>query len=451
MAAPAAYNDQVDVFRDIEYPMMTGKTYLDHGGTTIYAKSLIEDFSAKMIANLYGNPHSASTPAALSGHMVDTIRLQALAFFKADPEHFDLIFTQNATASIKLVGEAFRDLGDGSSPGTFWYGYHKDAHTSIVGIRELTKGTSHCFLNDDDVEKWLNDPRAVGDVTNAGALPCLFAYPGQSNMTGRRLPLNWSKKLRHSTAPLHQNSYTLLDAAALATTAQIDLSDPESAPDFTALSFYKIFGFPDLGGLIIRKNSGHILSWRKYFGGGTVNGLTVIGKPTRQKKHDSLHDNLEDGTLPFHNILALGCAIDVHNRLYGSMKKVSQHTSYLAFRLYHGMTSLTHYNGQPLCVIYNDVPERSIYGNPETQGGTIAFNLVRSDGNYLGHSFVEGQANTHGIYLRSGGLCNSGGISSYLKIEPWQFMRAWSQGHRCGEPGLDNINGKPTGVVRVSL
>jgi molybdenum cofactor sulfurtransferase len=44
--------------------------------------------------------------------------------------------------------------------------------------------------------------------------------------------------------------------------------DPEHAPDFTCLSMYKIFGFPDLGALVVRKDSGHILTLRKYFGGG---------------------------------------------------------------------------------------------------------------------------------------------------------------------------------------
>jgi selenocysteine lyase/cysteine desulfurase len=34
------------------------------------------------------------------------------------------------------------------------------------------------------------------------------------------------------------STYTLLDAAALATTAPLDLSDPATAPDFTAVSFY---------------------------------------------------------------------------------------------------------------------------------------------------------------------------------------------------------------------
>ncbi len=167
-------------------------------------------------------------------------------------------------------------------------------------MRELTQGTCHCFTNDEEVEDWLNgyhspDPDSHDDV----GLPGLFAYPGQSNMTGRRLPLHWPGQLRKSSILSHQNTYSLLDAAALATTTSLDFSDPDAAPDFTAVSFYKIFGFPDLGGLIVRKASGHILQWRKYFGGGTVNSLTVLHEETVQRKDSSIHDNLEDGTLPF--------------------------------------------------------------------------------------------------------------------------------------------------------
>ena len=77
----------------------------------------------------------------------------------------------------------------------------------------------------------------------------LFAYPAQSNMNGHRTPLSWSSRIREST---NEKIYILLDAAAYAMTAQLDLGDEETAPDFVALSFYKIFGFPDLGALIVR-------------------------------------------------------------------------------------------------------------------------------------------------------------------------------------------------------
>ena len=223
-----------------------------------------------MISNLYGNPHSSSDPAKLSGHVVDHVREKALRFFGADPAHFDLIFTANATAAIKIVAEGFRDLAIGdlavasSTSRSFWYGYHIDSHTSLVGVREYTSGNFHCFSSDEEVETWLDGSPASASLLNGGDLPGLFAYPGQSNMTGKRQALSWTGQLRSSSNSCHQNIYSLLDAAALATTSPLDFvfTDPQSAPDFTALSFYKIFGFPDLGALIVRKNSGHMLSSR---------------------------------------------------------------------------------------------------------------------------------------------------------------------------------------------
>jgi molybdenum cofactor sulfurtransferase len=70
--------------------------------------------------------------------------------------------------------------------------------------------------------------------------------------------------------------YSFLDAAALATTCPIDLSNEATSPDFTAVSFYKIFGFPNIGALIVRKRAGHMLQQRKYFGGGeTISSLNT--------------------------------------------------------------------------------------------------------------------------------------------------------------------------------
>jgi molybdenum cofactor sulfurtransferase len=280
-----------------------------------------------MIGNLWGNPHSENLPAKLSGDMVDSIRAKTLEFFGADPEHFDLVFVANATAGIKLVADAFRDLGENTPTKSFWYGYHKEAHTSIIGIRALTSGDNHCFEDDEGVEDWISRPFAChtrrGKPTSLG----LFAYPGQSNLSGRRLPKSWPGRIRKS--PHLRNTYTLFDAAALAMTGSLSslFEDPSDAPDFTCLSLYKIFGFPDLGALVVRRSSGHILSLRRYFGGGTITQLSplqdrVMKKvpgPGDQYMSWKLHEGLEDGTLPFHSILALGIAIDIHLRLYGSM------------------------------------------------------------------------------------------------------------------------------------
>jgi molybdenum cofactor sulfurtransferase len=253
--------------------------------------------------------------------------------------------------------------------------------------------------------------------------------------------------------------YSLLDAAALATSYPLNkvFSDPESAPDFTALSFYKIFGYPDLGGLIVRKASGRILQWgRKYFGGGTVEAVTVVGrKPWFKMRDGALHESLEDGTLPFHNIIALSAAIDTHKRLYGPdpMTTISRHTTFLGKMAYDRMSALVHPNGVPVCQIYKG-PE-STYGDSSTQGATIAFNVVQADGSFVPYtSVVDALANDRKIYVRSGQHCNPGGVASNLNMDSWHAKRLISDGHRCGlahETGTEVVNGKPTGVVRVSL
>ncbi|KAK1823879.1 hypothetical protein LTR12_001621 [Friedmanniomyces endolithicus] len=435
--------DDVEEFRDREYPQLKGKTYLDHGGTTLYAKSLVEEFSADLISNLYGNPHSASTPSALAGHRVDTIRDRALRFFNADPEHFDLVFVANATAAIKLVIDCFKDHAAASNT-PVWYGYHKDAHTSVVGVRESTK-LHRCFATDEEVDIWINSGGLGGPRARQLGL---FAYPGQSNMTGRRLPLNWCGRIRKS---FHKAAtYTLLDAAALASTAPLDLSDPATAPDFVALSFYKIFGFPNIGALIVRKDSAHVLESRKYFGGGTVDMIIAVNDTWHAKKDSSLHDRLEDGTLPFHSIFALDHAMNVHERLYGPspMKFISHHTSQLGKQLYNSLANLVHSNGSPLCRIYKD--DNTIYGDPSMQGATVAFNVQHADGSMVPYEEVEEAADDQGIFVRSGSLCNPGGMATYLNWSPAEMKAAYAAGHRCSKP-TQIMLGKPTGVVRVSL
>lgn len=177
------------------------------------------------------------------------------------------------------------------------------------------------------------------------------------------------------------------------------------------------------------------------------------GDGPRGSKPVELHDVLEDGTLPFHSIIALDCAISTHQELYGSMSKISLHVSFLIQKLYYSMKNMRHQNGTPLCVIYDEEDfEQSSAIN--RHGGTIAFNLLKSDGLYIPCSLVEKTANQHDVFVRAGGLCNPGGIASHLGLEPWQMKRAWTSGHRCGHgdvSGTDLVGGKPTGVVRCSL
>ncbi|KAK3328973.1 pyridoxal phosphate-dependent transferase [Apodospora peruviana] len=428
----------VEDFRDEEYPMLRGSIYLDHAGTTPYSKSLMDRFAQDMTSNLFGNPHSASASSQRSTLRIEDIRLRVLQFFSADPEDFDVVFVPNTTAGIKLVTEAMRAL-----PGRFDYAYHQLSHTSLVGVREEARN-SVC-LDSDQIEGWIAGRSPFEDDSDKGSI--LFAYPAQSNMDGRRLPLTWAKQLRTCETAGTKNTYTLLDAAAYVCSSPLDLSCVETAPDFTVLSFYKVFGFPDLGALIVRREAEEVFASRKYFGGGTIDMAVCLKEQWHAPKSQFLHERLEDGTLPIHSIIALDAALDVHSQLFGSMADVANHTSFLARRLYDGLLSLRHGNGEPVCIIYSSDPDaKTGLGN----GPVVAFNIRNSLGAWLSLAEFEKLATLKQFHIRTGGLCNPGGIASALGLEPWEMKQNFTSGFRCGTDN-DIMSGKPTGVIRASL
>lgn len=407
-------------------------------------------FAEDISSSLYGNPHSASPSSQRTTQRIEEVRHRLLSFFKADPDHYDLVFVANATAAIKLVGEAFSASG-------FQYSYHIDSHTSLVGLSMLAS-SSQCFTDIEELDITLTNgiekPRSPADQTLEGALR-LIAFPAQSNMTGYRPPYkDWTQGIKSQS---DDNTFTFLDAAAYAMTSQLDLTNPPTSPDLVAASLYKIFGFPDLGVLLIRKlpSLSKIFTSRKYFGGGTVDMVIVKETPlwySLKPPSPNLHSILEDGTLPFHNIIAVSHALDVHERLYGSMSNISLHTSRTLSYLYTRLQNPRHPNGQPLVHIYSS-PQPSPPSpspSPLTQGPTLAFNLLSPQGTYIPKTLLTTLACSANIHLRAGGLCNPGGISTHLSLSPLEMKQNFHMGVRCGNE-VDIVGGRPTGVCRVSL
>ncbi|KAF8422908.1 pyridoxal phosphate-dependent transferase [Tirmania nivea] len=437
----SGYNTAVEKIRETEYPQLQDVTYLDHAGTTIYASSLVRKVADDLVSNLYGNPHSQSPSSQLTSKRINDIRLRVLQLFNASPEDYDIVFCANATAGMKLVLEAYT-----AQVGAFQYRYHKDCHTSAVGIRELS-GDSKCFLSDEEVEKWLEGGLTANEV--GSKIRGLFVYPAQSNLSGRRLPQSWAGKVRNSK----RNFYTLLDAAALVTTAPLDLA--VMGPDFTVVSFYKMFGYPDLGALIVRKASPEMLEFlknRRYFGGGTVAAVTSQDDTFHAKRTGVPHEHMEDGTLSFHSIIALNIAITVHSDFYGDFSSISRHTTSLAMYLQQQLAELEHYNRRRVCTLYPESFPSALTVDDwvRHQGPTIAFNMRRADGAWVGYSEVEKLAAVKRIHIRTGGLCNPGGVESYIGLKAWEIKQNYEAGHRCWDD-QDIMRGKPTGAIRVSL
>ncbi|KAF9766050.1 hypothetical protein IL306_001575 [Fusarium sp. DS 682] len=393
-----------------------------------------------MTTVLYGNPHSASPSSQQSASRVEDARMNSLAFFGADPTEYDLVFVANATAGVKLVVEAMRTQSEG-----FLYAYHQACHTSLVGARE--EAVYSISVDDDDVQLWLEGQSPFRDMANDSSATTLFAYPAQSHMDGKRYPLTWAADLQTRYHKPQYRFLTLLDASSFSATSRLDFSDPSLAPDFTVFSLYKIFGFPDLGALLVKRSSEWVFENRRYFGGGTVD-MVVSGKEKwHAPKSHYLHERLEDGTLPFHNIVALDMAMDTHRRLFGSMDQISSHTSYLAQHMFRELSNMRHANGAPVCTIYTSSSNDT---NSLGNGPVISFNLRSSQGAWISLAEFEKLANLKNIHIRTGGLCSPGGIASALDLQPWEMKKNFSAGFRCGADN-DIMSGKPTGVIRASL
>ncbi|KAL7929030.1 pyridoxal phosphate-dependent transferase [Trichoderma chlorosporum] len=433
------YNSAVEGFRDEEYPMLQDSVYLDHAGSTLCSKSLMEAFAKDMTSVLYGNPHSGSSPSQHSSSRIDQVRVRLLDFFKADPDQYDLVFVANATAGVKLVVEGMRSLPEG-----YLFAHHQACHTSVIGAREEAR-QSVC-LDNTGVQSWL-DGEDPFKPTTSGNPTRLFAYSAQSHMDGRRYPLSWAKELKDKEAQSLSRTLTLLDVASLSATTQLDLSDPHFAADFVVSSLYKIFGFPDLGVLIVRRSAQSIFDQRRYFGGGTVDAVLCGDEQWHAPKPYSLHERLEDGTLPFHSIVAADIAISTHRRLFGSMDQISAHTAYLRRELSQGLHSLRHGNGTPVCHIYSEIPNDA---TPVEAGPVVSFNLRDSRGLWIGLAEFEKLAILRKMHIRTGGVCSPASLASALDLQPWEMKRNLSAGIRCGEDG-GRFTNKPTGIIRASL
>lgn len=433
------YNGKIDQIREEEYPQLRNAIYLDHTGTTTFTKSALTNFNNDLLSNLYGNPHSNSASSQASSMRVEGVRRRILKYFNADGNDYSVIFTQNATAAIKLTGEMFPWTGKST------YKYLRESHNSINGLRrflETINPKNIQGVTENDVEEMINNPPVNDESEDDEITYNLFAYPAQCNFSGMRFPLDWISKIKKLDTKKLKN-LVLLDAAAYVPSAQLSLANKETSPDFICLSFYKMFGFPTgLGALIIKSELNPILR-KGYFGGGTTN--SVVYDKTWQVFSEDIATRYEDGTINFLNIIALDHAFDTFERIYGNIKNVSNHVTSLNTYLSRNMRSLHHWNGKSVCTINSDRD----FSDSEKQGGILSFNVKRSDGSFVGYVELEKLANTYGIHIRSGGNCNPGSISRWNNITAEEVIQD-SEERKCSDD-KDIYKGKLYGAARVSI
>ncbi len=400
--------------------------YLDYTGSALYGESQLRAHQALLRDGLFGNPHSEHGPSRASTEIIENARQTLLHFLDVDDRTHDVCFTANTSAAIKLVAESYPFGPD--TPCLL----SADNHNSVNGIREFARraGASIRTLPLDE-ELRLRDPGAILASEECHGRG-LLAFPAQSNFSGVRHPLSLVTQAKGLGYDV------LLDAAAFAPSHALSLRDCPA--DFTALSFYKLFGYPTgLGALVVRHDALARLR-RPWFAGGTVTYASVHADTHRLRVR---HEGFEDGTQNFLGIAALAAGFALLDEI--SMPLLSAHVMQLTAFFLRELAALHHANGTALARIYGPT-------DMHDRGGAVAFNVCTPDGKPIPYSMVEAAATRAGLALRGGCFCNPGASEAALDLDPARTTECLDAlGADFTVERFASCVGSPVGALRVSF
>jgi len=421
----------LDELRATEYARLDrqGHVYLDYTGGALYAESQLRDHMALLCEGVFGNPHSKNLTSMAMTRLVERARQAVLAYFHASPEEYMVIFTQNSTGALKLVGESY-PFGPGDRLVLTF-----DNHNSVNGIREYarSRGASVTYIPvvppnmrvDADL---LAQSLEVGRPGNNN----LFAYPAQSNFTGVQHPLEWIALAQS------RGWEVLLDAASFAPSNRLDLS--RWHPDFVDISFYKIFGYPTGTGCLLARKAAARKLRRPWYAGGTITFSSVLAFDHYLTPGPA---GFEDGTV---NYLSLP-AVEIGLRYIESIGIDLIHTRVMCLTgwLIDQLLALRHSNGSPLIRLYGPA-------NTHMRGGTVQVNFFDPQGQMIDCNQVERLANEERISLRAGCHCNPGAREVALGFTRQDLITCFQDKERMTfEQFLHVIDGKTTGALRASI
>ncbi len=382
-----AATSMLDVLRSTEYGYLdeSGHVYLDYTGAGLAARSQLRAHAARIAGGCFGNPHSENPTSGASTRLVEQARAAVLRHFNTTQDDYAVIFTANATGACRLVGEAYPFRRGARLVLT------GDNHNSVNGLREFARarGARVAYVPMTAPELRVRETDVLAALRRGqGGRPGLFAYPAQSNFSGVQHPLDWV------TAAQRAGYDVLLDAAAFVPANRLDLSAVR--PEFVALSWYKVFGYPTgVGTLLVRRDALPRLS-RPWFSGGTIWGVSVQGGWHRMLEDEGA---FEDGTVNFLSIPDVTTGLDWIESIGTDV--IRQRVSVLTGWLLDHLGRLKHGNGAPLVRLYGPA-------GLDGRGGTVALNFLDPHGQLIDERAVARDASAAGISLRTGCFCNPG-------------------------------------------
>lgn len=422
---------RLDELRAAEYARLDerGHVYLDYTGGSLYAESQVRSHLALLGDRVLGNPHSASPASSDMTALVEDARRAVLDWFNAR-DRYTAIFTQNATAALKHVGESY-PFGPGGR-----YLLTVDNHNSVNGIREFAAARGAGVVYAPLTMPELRIDRArLAELFVTDAPSKLFAFPAQSNFSGVRHPLELVDEA-------HAHGWdVLLDAAAFVPTNRLDLGRVD--PEFVSISFYKMFGYPTGVGCLLARKDALARLHRPWFAGGTVNFASVQARQHRLAPGEA---GFEDGTL---NYLAIP-AVEIGLRHLASIgiETIQTRVRCLTGWLLSQLLELRHGNGRHMVRIYGPA-------TTSDRGGTVTMNFYDPEGHLLDYRRVEELAGREGFSLRTGCFCNPGAGETAEGLTDADVIEAIEQNPDLTLPRFLQIithrGGKSAGAIRVSL
>jgi selenocysteine lyase/cysteine desulfurase len=422
---------RLDELRATDYARLdqAGHVYLDYTGGGLYAASQVRAHERLLERVVLGNPHSINPASRAATDLVERARAAVLDFFRASPDEYAVIFTANASAALKLVGEAYPFRPGGRLLLTF------DNHNSVNGIREFARaaGATRRYLRGAGPAGRVDQALLVAELDQGSdGDPRLFAFPAQSNFTGTQHPLRWIDLARE------RGWDVLVDCAAFVPTNRLDLS--RWRPDFVPLSFYKMFGYPTGVGCLIARRAALERLRRPWFAGGTVWAVTVNGDRHLMADGEAA---FEDGTVNYALLPAVEIGL-AHLRSIG-METIHERVMELTGRLLAELTRLRHANGERVIALHGA-------SDVDMRGPTVSFNVRDPEGWLVDERVVEQMAAAANISLRTGCFCNPGAGEVAFDLAPARIAAALAGSARISyEEYLGELGLQTAGAVRVSL
>jgi molybdenum cofactor sulfurtransferase len=424
---------RLDALRAAEYGRLDaqGHVYLDYTGGSLHAESQVRQHAELLNGQVFGNPHSASLTSSGMTDLVERARRAVLRWFNAERD-YTAVFTPNATAALKHVGESYPFAPVGRFLLT------ADNHNSVNGIREFARRASakviYAPLTVPELRVDREALRALLAQRDPGA-DNLFAFPAQSNFSGVKHPLELVDEARDAGWDV------LLDAAAFVPCNRLDLR--ACTPDFVSVSFYKMFGYPTGVGCLLIRNAALPKLRRPWFAGGTVNFATVHGTRHILAPREA---GFEDGTLNYLSIPAVEIGLR-HLESIG-IDTIETRVRCLTGWLLQQLVDLRHANGRPMARIYGPLTTAS-------RGGTVTMNFYDPDGHLLDYRRVEELASAQRISLRTGCFCNPGVGETAEGLTDEDVEAALEASSDMTLPRflqfITHRGGKSAGAIRVSI